>query len=370
MKIAAEVNTVESLKRGIDSGRTCVLEMDPASLTEVQRVALAGCCASSYPYRSRLEGVKADAYLVTESGGPLYLPEPTVAGVMEALREYAEMKVKVAAAKQEATRIAAQIQEGQVQAVLAAPLEDWLGPESGAPSWYATSHDYQTYSSTTSDHAVQRPHVMAYPRRLYLEPAQCADPRVVATRASAVAIALPEALAAWEAHYAAWQATCRAAASAKAEAEAMLVAAKTELVTRHGNESHRARHAEGLLSESEILGILRQTALGPVVEPLYERMDSMEIEHDGNCMDTTSVNCTIEPLATCDAETFIRITTIRARLAELGPGMRDALPGVETAVTLREHVCRCVQCDEAAARCGALVTVRWRGMEVSREYAL
>jgi len=149
---------------------------------------------------------------------------------------------------------------------------------------------------------------------------------------------------------------------------------KTLLVTHHGTDSQRQRLAEGLLPEHEVTTLLRCVALDPVKASLYVKLQPSDVEHDDDCGDNVdpkfsgTVEDVDDGLSTSE---YAALVTLRAKVEDALPGLRDALPNAAVTQTLRQHRCWC-DCEDSAAICrrGLLVTVTWHGLEASREYGL
>lgn len=188
--------------------------------------------------------------------------------------------------------------------------------------------------------------------------------RTRATRDAMVEAARPRLVALAAERAAAEQARIAAEEEAAVDRQAAI----SELVRTHGTTSQVARLTEGLLPEGEITTLLRDVALGSIQAPRYQKIDL-----DGDCDEGdghASRASVSEASGAMDAERYGRLCAIRSAIE--GAGIAETLPGATVETTRRLHHVWCgnEDCDAEVFREGLLVTVTWRGLSASREYAL
>lgn len=148
----------------------------------------------------------------------------------------------------------------------------------------------------------------------------------------------------------------RAAREKEEEAERK-EAQLTAWVREDGTESQRARHAEGLLAEDEIIDCIREQAFAPLSEwPRYEKIkrgDMCTCEEAWNC----SINCETYDAASASDEEYNALVRMRSLVPSAG-------------VTLRTHECTTSQCGETIQRPALRVKIVVGTLTLSREYAV
>jgi hypothetical protein len=143
--------------------------------------------------------------------------------------------------------------------------------------------------------------------------------------------------------------------------------ARDAWIRDHGTDSQRARYAEGLLPEAELLDAVRGWAFAPLVgQSRYVRIEHREVRHDDECYQQ-HIECDVLASDDDQAEGLSEIEyEALARIRELAKGC--PLPAT---VEAREHWCRCESCKSPyVTRQSAHVTVTFAGRGLSREYAL
>ena len=157
-------------------------------------------------------------------------------------------------------------------------------------------------------------------------------------------------------------------AEKEAEAEAR-VAVIAEWVEAHGTENQKARLADGLLPESEIVDAIRDEVFAP--------MDSMYAGHYGEVggryekMKSSDV-CTCESYydeGTCHVVFSVEdATELTAEQYEVIVAARKAMP--KATIKARVHIGSGDECESVEKRYSLHVKVDYHGIPLSREYAL
>lgn len=158
---------------------------------------------------------------------------------------------------------------------------------------------------------------------------------------------------------------------------------RVALVAR-GTENQRARYAEGLLPEDELLAIARAELFAPFndIRPFrkmkpteckhksrlchgrieFETRDAGELEHD----DYEALKKIRELALVAERHDWIA-TSLKLVSADLGIPDGDVR---RIAVTPMTHWGTCVSCGQETWRSSARVSILWAGRVLSREYAL
>jgi hypothetical protein len=132
----------------------------------------------------------------------------------------------------------------------------------------------------------------------------------------------------------------------------------------HGTASQRARSAEGLLDEHELLGAVRAYVFaGFAALPRYVRMVARDHAHDDACAGE-AVKFEVDGLTTLTAEQYEVLAQLRLAVTTAP---------IPLNIELRRHKAWCNGCegsDDVRTCDGALVSGQWAGHALSREYAL
>jgi hypothetical protein len=153
------------------------------------------------------------------------------------------------------------------------------------------------------------------------------------------------------------EAACAAVEAARQRFAAGLAA----VVADFGDESQRARQAEGVLPEGEALALLRDRVLFARLDGFdrYQRLTAADIDHGDDCY-LPKAQFSVEGLDELDASTYERLVAIRTAA------------GDGATVIARKHEGWCVvrDCDGGSVtRRSIHVSVTWNGRTFSREYA-
>lgn len=165
------------------------------------------------------------------------------------------------------------------------------------------------------------------------------------------------------------QAQARAEAEAKAKAEAERT--EMEWLARYGTGNQRARHAEGLLPDEELLALVRGVVFGGLdyladgtQRRRYQRLHVADHAHHEECSDSDRVTFNVEEAQSLTAEQYDALCEVRALVASAP---------IPLVVEAREHVASCGGCpgtDDVRIRYSLHVSGTWAGRMISREYAL
>lgn len=130
-------------------------------------------------------------------------------------------------------------------------------------------------------------------------------------------------------------------------------------VAEYGDESVRARHAEGLLPRAELLAAVRDQVFVDLSElPRYVRLRADDVAHDNDCPYDADLTFEASEVEALSAETYAALLVVRERAPE------------GATVTPRVHVGSCDACSGRIERYSALVSLDWYGIRLSREYTL
>jgi hypothetical protein len=163
------------------------------------------------------------------------------------------------------------------------------------------------------------------------------------------------------------EAKARAEAEAK-EAErlaALRPEALTVMITEHGTDNQRARHARGVLPEKEALTVVRGVIFQPLddVFPRYVKIKGEDIRPSCRCKGEGSLCFDVAEVKEMDADLWENVRRFEEQVAAKTP---------EITVELKQHHGYCVhkKCPHGLVRYSALATLNWFGLELSREYSL
>lgn len=161
-----------------------------------------------------------------------------------------------------------------------------------------------------------------------------------------------------------WRDRAHAAAKARnAEEQAANAAIVDAWVRDHGTASERARHAEKLLGEPELLASVRAWAFAGIDAPRYARLAARDHVHADDCAGD-DVRFTVDDLTAVTAAQYERLQEVRAAAAQAP---------ISLMLELRRHTAACQGCegtDDVVTRDAVLVSGTWAGRRLSREYAL
>lgn len=127
-------------------------------------------------------------------------------------------------------------------------------------------------------------------------------------------------------------------------------------VAEHGTDSQKARFADGLLAEEEILDGIREQVFAPLAgEERYTKIKASDV-----------CECKIEM---CDVDFEVEdAETATEKQYEYLVAVRDRMPNAK--VQLRRHTGEGERCAETVTRYSLLVTVEVGVITLSREYAV
>jgi len=156
------------------------------------------------------------------------------------------------------------------------------------------------------------------------------------------------------------------------------------LAVQLGTDNQRERYRDHLLPEDELLALARHELFGKFTESGLKRWDgkkslrAADARHARKCFVATAgiealgdhisfETCAIAELSHDEYDMLKRINAI-ARASSEHEWCRMA--GVLFIVSPRSHWATCDVCKEETVKSSALVSVRWAGRELAREYAL
>jgi hypothetical protein len=138
----------------------------------------------------------------------------------------------------------------------------------------------------------------------------------------------------------------------------------TSWIFEKGTDAQRGRRGEGLMSDDEILDMIRCELFACLRDfPRHVPLSNANVQCDSKYAEDGSVPEfeTLEDNITLNDEQFQQLTTIRGAI-------------LKAVVTSKIHrgYCACAysDCHFEVLRASALVTIEWNGRELSREYAL
>jgi hypothetical protein len=246
MRILCNIDQAACIRAGIDAPHsTSELEIDPASLSQIERDLLAATLSA---------GHKLSGFSVCP---------PTAEGLRAALAE------KLAQRAAEATQ-----REQRILVALAAPAEDWITADAHTMAYRIDRKD------------VHKPMLLDSPRSAYLfDSAAQSDPRIQARRSEIARTVLAPAAAEWQAaHDKAEAEDARARADAIKVAEAKSARRADQIATwiaTRATEGMRKRQARGLLPDEDILGAMADEVFAPVADlARYEPMTADEVRRE------------------------------------------------------------------------------------------
>lgn len=159
----------------------------------------------------------------------------------------------------------------------------------------------------------------------------------------------------------------RADAEAK-EAErlaALRPEALTALITEHGSDNQRARHARGVLPEKEALKLVRGVVFKPLddVFPRYVKIKGEDIRPSCKCDGEGDLRYDVAEVKEMDADLWENVKRFEELAAAKAPNLT---------LELKQHHGYCAHkaCPHGLVRYSALVSLNWFGLDLSREYSL
>jgi hypothetical protein len=135
-------------------------------------------------------------------------------------------------------------------------------------------------------------------------------------------------------------------------------------IVEHGSASMKAREAERLLPEKELLDAVREWLFAPLADfARYERLDDGDARHADDCYTGAPIVYQTEDADELTEDEYERLGALRAVARWLAEPAE---------VQAREHRVMCKQrgCPAETLRRSVLVSIDWNGYPLSREYAL